>query len=132
MFKAVAQAHGFYSPRLMEQIAAAGSIQKMSSIPEDVRRVFVTALDISPIWHVKMMAAFQSFADGAVSKTVNLPKKARPKDVKAVFLAAHEHECKGITVYRDGSRSNQPMERTGDTTSVSEGSKCACNECALS
>ncbi len=131
VFEAVARTRGFYSRGLMAEIAERGSIQHMSSIPDDVRRVFVTALDISPLWHVKMMAAFQRHCDGAVSKTVNLRKDATPEDVKAVFVAAYDLGCKGITVYRDGSRSNQPMDHAEGVSAIVKGHDCSCSECAI-
>ena len=91
------------------RIAKAGSIQDFGGIPEDVRRVFVTALDISPEWHVKMQAAFQKYVDNAVSKTVNLPHEATLEDVREVFTMAHRLKCKGITVYRYGSKREQVL-----------------------
>jgi len=131
VFEAVARSRGFYSRRLMDEIAKHGSIQHMSSIPADVRRVFVTALDISPLWHVRMMATFQRHCDGAVSKTVNLRKDATPEDVKEVLIAAHDLGCKGITVYRDGSRINQPMDHAGELAPAVKGPRCSCSECAI-
>lgn len=117
-FEAVARQHGFYSTELMNRIAHTGSIAAMEEIPEDVRRVFVTAHDISPEWHVRMQAAFQKHTDNAVSKTVNLPKGSNVEDVRRVFDLAFELGCKGVTIYRDGSKANQvlsiaPVSETG-------------------
>ena len=109
LFERVARERGFYSRELMLRIAKAGSIQDFGGIPEDVRRVFVTALDISPEWHVKMQAAFQKYVDNAVSKTVNLPHEATLEDVREVFTMAHRLKCKGITVYRYGSKREQVL-----------------------
>ena len=109
IFKAVAEERGFYSEDLMKRIAKKGSIHDFDEIPEDVRAVFVTAHDISPEWHVKMQAAFQKFTDNAVSKTVNLSNEATRDDVKDVFVLADKLKCKGVTIYRDGSRDLQVL-----------------------
>jgi ribonucleoside-diphosphate reductase alpha chain len=108
-FGGVARDEGVYSEELMMKIAEKGSIQDMEEIPKNVRRLFVTALDISPEWHVRMQAAFQKHTDNAVSKTVNLKHDATIRDVKKVFLLAHKLGCKGITVYRYGSRKGQVL-----------------------
>jgi len=100
LFEAIAKERGFYSKELIREIAKRGSIQDIGGIPEDVKRIFVTALDISPEWHVRIQAAFQNHTDNAVSKTVNLPADAAWEDVKNVFLLAYNLKCKGITVYR--------------------------------
>jgi ribonucleoside-diphosphate reductase alpha chain len=108
-FEAVARRRGFYSPELMDRIAHTGSIAAMEEIPEDVRQVFVTAHDISPEWHVRMQAVFQNHTDNAVSKTVNLPKESTVEDVRRIFDLAFELGCKGVTIYRDGSKANQVL-----------------------
>ncbi|MGD8238363.1 MAG: vitamin B12-dependent ribonucleotide reductase [Armatimonadota bacterium] len=107
IFEAVARERGFYSPELMDDIAEHGSIQELYNIPEDVRRVFVTAHDVSPEWHVRMQAAFQKYTDNAVSKTVNFPHDATKEDVATVYRLAYELGCKGVTIYRDRSRDEQ-------------------------
>jgi ribonucleoside-diphosphate reductase alpha chain len=109
LFEIVAKERGFYSGEVLEEIARTGSVQRVEGVPEDVRRVFVTALDIEPEWHVRMQAAFQKFTDNAVSKTVNLPQDATVEDVKNVFRLAHKLKCKGITVYRYGSKPGQVL-----------------------
>jgi ribonucleoside-diphosphate reductase alpha chain len=117
-FEQVAKARGFYSPELMDKIARKGSIHDMEEIPEDVREVFITAHDVTPEWHVRMQAAFQKFTDNAVSKTVNLPRDASIEDVLKVYNLAYELGCKGVTIYRDGSKENQVLsyeEREEDT-----------------
>jgi ribonucleoside-diphosphate reductase alpha chain len=108
-FEQVARERGFYSPELMDAVARVGSIQTMEGIPEDVKEVFVTAHDVSPEWHVRMQAAFQKYTDNAVSKTVNLPRDATVEDVLKVYDLAYELGCKGVTIYRDGSKENQVL-----------------------
>ena len=108
-FERVAKEHGFYSHELMNEVARKGSIADMEEIPEEVRNVFVTAHDVSPEWHVRMQAAFQKYTDNAVSKTVNLPHDATKQDVQRVYDLAYELDCKGITIYRDGSKENQVL-----------------------
>ena len=108
-FKQVAIDAQFYSDKLMKIIAQKGTIKGLSEIPESLQDVFVTAHDISPEWHVKMQAAFQKYTDNAVSKTVNLSSKATREDVADVFNLAYETGCKGVTIYRDGSRDSQVL-----------------------
>ncbi|MEJ2192532.1 MAG: vitamin B12-dependent ribonucleotide reductase [Nitrospirota bacterium] len=111
LFEEVAKDRGFWSRELMERIAEQGSINDFEEIPEDVKRVFVTAHDVSPWEHVGMQAAFQKHVDNAVSKTVNFPSEASVQDVESVFLEAYESGCKGVTVYRDGSRDSQVLTK---------------------
>jgi ribonucleoside-diphosphate reductase alpha chain len=111
-FERIAKEKGFYSRELMRQIASKGSIADIETIPVDVRKVFATAHDVSPEWHVRMQAAFQKYTDNAVSKTVNLPHDATPQDVLKVYNLAYELGCKGITIYRDGSKENQVLSFT--------------------
>jgi ribonucleoside-diphosphate reductase alpha chain len=108
-FEKAARGGGFYSPELMDAVARSGSIRNMEGIPEGVKEVFVTAHDITPEWHVRMQAAFQKFTDNAVSKTVNLPRDATVEDVMKVYNLSYELGCKGVTIYRDGSRENQVL-----------------------
>ncbi len=109
IFEEVARDRGFYTDELMKEIASRGSVKEMKMVPEDVRRLFVTALDIAPEWHIKMQGAFQDFTDNAVSKTVNFPKEATQKEVEDVYLMAYKLGCKGVTVYRYGSREDQVL-----------------------
>ena len=113
-FKEIAKKEGFYSEKLMEKIAEHGTISDMPEIPEYIRRLFVTAHDISPEWHVRMQAAFQKHIDNAVSKTVNFSKRATKEEVAKVYWLAYKTGCKGVTVYRDGSRLGQVLS-TGAT-----------------
>jgi len=108
-FEEAAKSGGFYSKELMELIAQKGSLKEIGIIPDSYKRVFVTAHDIAPIWHVRMQAAFQGYVDNAVSKTVNFPTEATVKDVEEVYMLAYRLGCKGITIYRDKSRESQVL-----------------------
>jgi ribonucleoside-diphosphate reductase alpha chain len=138
-FEEVAKERGFYSTDLMIRISRKGSIQDMRDIPDDVRRVFVTSLDIAPEWHVRMQAAFQKYVDNAVAKTVNLPANATLEDVRRVFMLAYKLKCKGITVYRYGSKSRQVLIIGGLKKETGEGvvvdseysGGCPIGECPL-
>lgn len=109
LFEKIAREKGFYTPELMMKIARRHSLQGLNEVPPDIKNLFVTAHQMDPQWHVEIQAAFQEFVDNGVSKTVNLPGEASPQDVKAVFLLAHQLKCKGITVYRYGSREKQVL-----------------------
>jgi len=109
IFKEIAIIDGFYSDDLMRRIANKGTIQGFPEIPKWVQNVFVTSHDISPQWHVRMQAAFQKYTDNAVSKTVNLRNEATREDVAEVFMQAYKTYCKGVTIYRDGSRDLQVL-----------------------
>lgn len=121
--KAVADA-GLSTPELMEEVASRGNVQSLLSLPEDLRRVFVTAMDIAPLWHVRMQAAFQRHTDNAVSKTVNLPNSATEDDIREVYWLAYKEGCKGVTVYRDGCRSLQVLA-TGEGQKKLDGAQAA-------
>lgn len=108
-FEAVAKERGFYSEELMMKIAKTGTLAGIKEIPDDLKRVFVTAFDITPQWHVKMQAAFQKYCDNAVSKTINFPNDVDFKEVEKAFMLAYKLKCKGITVYRYGSKSLQVL-----------------------
>jgi ribonucleoside-diphosphate reductase alpha chain len=104
-FEAVARRRGFYSAQLMEKVAKNGTLHGLTEVPEDVPRVFVTAHEISPEWHVRMQAAFQRNTDNGVSKTINLPTSATVEDVAQAYRLAYDLGCLGITVFRDGCKS---------------------------
>lgn len=104
---------GCHSEKLMQEVVEKGSIQQMEFLPEELRSVFVTAMDIEPQWHLKMQAAFQKYTDNAVSKTVNLPNSSTQEDIYKIYWMAYEEGCKGVTVYRDGCKSVQVL-CTGD------------------
>ena len=93
----------------MMKIARTGKATGMKGVPRDVQRLFRTALEIAPEWHVKMQAAFQKHCDNAVSKTINLPQNATPQDVRKAYLLAYKLKCKGITIYRSGSKKEQVL-----------------------
>ncbi len=101
---------GLYSKSILEKVAAAGSVQAIKEIPEKLRKVFQTAHDISPEWHIRMQAAFQKYTDNAVSKTINFHREACRDDIRMAFEYAYQLGCKGLTVYRDGSRDNQVLQ----------------------
>ena len=119
VFRRMAEERGFYSEELMERIAEHGSVRGMADVPEDIQRLFVTAHDIEPRWHVRMQGAFQKYVDNAVSKTVNFANQATPDDVRAVYDLAYELDVKGVTIYRDGSKANQVLS-TGQTGKASQ------------
>jgi ribonucleoside-diphosphate reductase alpha chain len=114
IFEEIAVKRGFYGQELMALIADHGSVHGIDEVPEDVQRVFVTAHDIEPVWHVRMQAAYQTHTDNAVSKTVNFGNEATADDVRHVYDLAHELGVKGVTIYRDGSKDNQVLS-TGKT-----------------
>jgi len=104
-FEAVARTRGFYTEALMDKVAEHGTLHDITDIPEDVRRVFVTAHEVAPEWHVRMQAAFQKYTDNGVSKTINLPNAATVEDVARAYRMAYDLGCLGITVFRDGCKS---------------------------
>ena len=108
-FEQVAQDRGFYSEELMKKIAEVGSARHTDGVPQDVQQVFATAHDITPEWHIKLQAAFQKSTDNAVSKTVNFSNDATVDDVENVYRMAFRSGCKGVTIYRDGSRDEQVL-----------------------
>ncbi len=108
-FKDAMTEAGYGDDKTMEEVAATGSIRHMQDLPEHLRRVYATAMDIAPEWHLKMQAAFQRFTDNAVSKTVNLPNSATIEDIYKIYWMAFEEGCKGVTVYRDGCKAIQVL-----------------------
>lgn len=115
LFEAQAKARGFYNDELVREVASHGSVKGMDQVPADVQEVFVTAHDISPEWHVRMQGAFQEFTDNAVSKTVNFATDAIPEDVENVYNLAWKLGCKGVTIYRDGSKDKQVLNIQKDS-----------------
>ncbi len=109
LFEAVAKERGFYSNELLNEIAEVGHIHGIAAIPEDIQTTFVTAHEISPLWHIRIQGAFQKHVDNAVSKTINFSNDADINDVERAYLLAYKLGCKGITIYRDGSRDGQVL-----------------------
>ncbi len=117
-FVRIARAQGWYSEELMERIATEGHVH-FEEVPAEIQRVFVTAHDITPEWHVRMQAGFQEHTDSAISKTTNFSFEATEKDVREIYELAFQLRCKGVTVYRDGSRPEQVLS-TGKTGQAAE------------
>lgn len=113
-FEQVMKERGLYNEKIIKTIYQHGSLKNMRELPPDIREIFVTSHDILPKWHVQMQAAFQKYTDNAVSKTINFPNEATVEDVSNAFLQAYEKGCKGITIYRDGSKENQVLNK-GET-----------------
>lgn len=109
VFEQIARERGFYSRELMEKIARKGTVQGAPEVPGDVARFLVTDWDIDPEWHVRMQAVFQKYSDNSVSKTVNLPAESSPEDIRRIYTMAYDLKCKGITVYRYGSKKDQVL-----------------------
>lgn len=109
LFEGYAQEYGFASPQLMAKIAETGSVQGLDEVPAWVQEAFLTASEIPSEWHIQIQAAFQKYTDNAVSKTINFANAATREDIARAFLLAYELNCKGLTVYRDGSRDEQVL-----------------------
>ncbi|MCL4383577.1 adenosylcobalamin-dependent ribonucleoside-diphosphate reductase [Candidatus Marsarchaeota archaeon] len=126
-FERYALEHSFYSDELMKKLAGKTTIQDVEEIPDNIKKLFVTAHDIAPEWHIKMQAAFQKYVDNAVSKTINFPSNATPQDIENAYKLAYELGCKGITVYRDQSKSNQVLTTINASQTTLKESKLAHN-----
>ncbi|HOI77127.1 MAG TPA: vitamin B12-dependent ribonucleotide reductase [Methanofastidiosum sp.] len=109
VFAEISNERGIYNQELMKRIAREGTLKNIEEIPEDIKKIFVTAHDIVPEWHIRIQAAFQEYTDNAVSKTINFPKSATEKDVMQAYLLAYRSGLKGTTIYRDGSRDEQVL-----------------------
>jgi len=108
-FEAALEEWNLLTQELLEEVSQSGSINHITEIPEELKDIFQTAHDISPQWHIRMQAAFQNYTDNAVSKTINFPNEASLEDIKEAYILAYQLGCKGVTVYRDGSRDNQVL-----------------------
>jgi len=113
LFAATAKKGKFYNQALMKQISETGGIDGLAGVPKDIKEVFKVSHEIGWEWHVKMQAAWQKYIDAAVSKTINLSHEATPDDIRDAYLLAYETDCKGITVYRDGSKTKQVLNAGG-------------------
>ncbi len=109
VFEQIAKDRGFYSPEMIQEVVAKGSLAEVEGVPQDIKRLFVTAHEVAPQWHIRIQAAFQKYTDNAVSKTVNFANDATVEDVDHVYRLAYELGCKGVTMYRDGSREEQVL-----------------------
>jgi len=114
VFEEIAKERGFYSEELMKEIADHGTVTDIEEVPDDIKPLFKTALEIKPEWHIRMQGAFQDYVDNAISKTVNFPNEATEEDIREVYNLAYDLKCKGVTVYRSGSRQEQVMEVEGE------------------
>ncbi len=142
IFEEIAKDKGFYSQEIITEIARSGSLQKVKGVPDEVKKVFVTAFDVSPAQHLKIQAAFQEYTDNSVSKTINLPSEATVDDVREIYNMAYRLKCKGITVYRYGSKEKQVLSFDYGTKEQSENARgaiiadseysggCASGECS--
>lgn len=127
LFETAAIKEGFYNDELIRNISGRTSIQNLKDVPDNIKKVFVTAHDISPEWHVKMQATFQKYVDNAVSKTLNFPNAATPNDIEKVYMLAYKTGCKGITVYRAGSRDIEILKPIIGDRAIDE----SCLDCNL-
>lgn len=109
LFEEYAKLNDFYDEQLMKRIGQQGHLSELDDVPDAAKKLFVTAHEIDPIWHVKIQAAFQKYTDNAVSKTINFSSNATQKDISDSFIMAYDTGCKGLTVYRDRSRENQVL-----------------------
>lgn len=123
IFENVAKSNGFYSEGMMERVAKDGTLAHISELDDGTKRVFVCAHDIEPEWHVRMQAAYQRHCDASISKTINFPTSATEEDVETIYRRAYELDCKGVTVYRDGCRSFQPMSLKTEDKAAKEAPK---------
>jgi len=116
-FRQALEDEGLFSEEFLDEISQHGTIASMSSIPQHLKDVFQTAHDITPEWHLRMQAAFQAYTDNAVSKTINFANNASVQDIRTAYELAYQLGCKGVTVYRDGSRENQVLSTGSGTQS---------------
>jgi len=131
LFESFAKEFGFYSQDLMEKIANLGTVLGLAEVPNWVQEVFTTAQEIAPEWHIRIQAAFQKYTDNAVSKTINFANSATREEIAEAYRLADELNCKGLTVYRDGSREEQVLS-TGTATVQSQDEKVAGTKAPIS
>jgi ribonucleoside-diphosphate reductase alpha chain len=109
LFVEMGESEGFLTPELVQRLSSGERLKDQPEVPAKVKELFITTFEISPLWHIKVQAAFQEYTDNAVSKTINFPREATQDDVKEAFLTAYRERCKGITIYRSGSRAKQVL-----------------------
>jgi ribonucleoside-diphosphate reductase alpha chain len=109
LFIELGEKKGFMNPELIKALSEGASFQELPQIPREIKELFVTSFEISPVWHIKIQAAFQEYTDNAVSKTINFPRDATREEVREAFLMAYQERCKGITIYRSGSKPSQVL-----------------------
>lgn len=109
LFLEMGEREGFLNPDLIKAISEGVPLQDLKDIPQSIKDLFITAFEIPPVWHIKIQAAFQEYTDNAVSKTINFPRSATEEEVKETFLLAYQEKCKGITIYRSGSKAKQVL-----------------------
>ena len=109
LFIEIGEKRGFLSPELIQSLSEGASLKELSQVPKEVKELFITTFEIPPVWHIKIQAAFQEYTDNAVSKTINFPRDATKDEVREAFLMAYQERCKGITVYRSGSKPSQVL-----------------------
>ena len=109
LFVELGEKEGFMSQKLIQSLVEGASLQDQPDVPQRMKELFVTTFEISPVWHIKIQAAFQAYTDNAVSKTINFPRDATREEVKEAFLMAYRERCKGITIYRSGSKTKQVL-----------------------
>jgi ribonucleoside-diphosphate reductase alpha chain len=109
LFIELGEKKGFVNPELIKALSEGASLQELSQVPKQLKELFITAFEIPPLWHIKIQSAFQEYTDNAVSKTINFPRTATKDEVKEAFLMAYQERCKGITIYRSGSKPSQVL-----------------------
>jgi ribonucleoside-diphosphate reductase alpha chain len=109
LFIEMGEKRGFLSPELIKSLSEGASLQELTQVPKEVKELFITTFEIPPVWHIKIQAAFQEYTDNAVSKTINFPRDATKDEVREAFLMAYQERCKGITIYRSGSKPSQVL-----------------------
>jgi len=109
LFIELGKKRGFLSPELIKSLSEGASLEEMPQIPKEVKELFATTFEIPPLWHIRIQAAFQEYTDNAVSKTINFPRDATKDEVREAFLMAYQEQCKGITIYRSGSKPSQVL-----------------------
>jgi len=109
LFIELGEKEGFLKQELIQSITEGASLKDLSQVPKDVKELFVTTFEISPVWHIKIQATFQEYTDNAVSKTINFPRDATKEEVREAFVMSYQERCKGITIYRSGSKGGQVL-----------------------